>query len=774
MACLRSACFIAASPNYGARPFAVHGKTRQPHLLSAEGLESRSSTAGVILGAAIGLVLGTNWSRPAARSKRSLLAASAEGAVTKEPQEIRPYGSWESPITASFVTAAGVGLGGLKCDDDATLYWVEARPEEGGRQVVCRYAPGDALASERGGVDMIPESHNARTRVHEYGGASHMLGPDGDGVIYSNFIDQRLYWSRSDGSNVALTSPEDPRFTVENSGNPRFRFADAVLDEKRNRLICVVENHSNVGASTVINGICSIPLDGSCRIVPLIQGKDFFAAPRLSPDGNKLAYICWNHPSMPWDETALVVAHFSEDGQVTMEEGVIGGKGEGISVMQPAWSPTGLLHFVADSSGWWNLYRCASWLDDDPGQPKCRFSKDAEFAGAAPGWLLGGQNYCFLKDGRVVTCYKDNATGASRLVLLSEDDHADEFGQDVLPATVGDMCPSSDGQVLYFLGGSVDAPNGIYKWILPKAGEKAEPAKMIVCSMREDMRVDVAYISVPKPIEFPTASGEIAHGYHYSPTNPRFVAPEGTAPPLLVRVHGGPTACAGATLSLGMQYWTSRGFAVLDVDYRGSTGYGRAYRDRLKGNWGITDVEDVCAGAEHLVKQGLVDPKRLAIDGGSAGGFTTLAALAFRDVFTAGCSLYGVPDLAALASDTHKFESRYLDGLVGKYPEDKAIYDARAPIRHVEQLSCPILLLQGAEDRIVPKSQAETMYQAVKAKGLPCALKIYEQEQHGFRRSENIQDALNSELSFFASVFGFEASGDDIPVLEIANFNPKS
>jgi len=233
-------------------------------------------------------------------------------------------------------------------------------------------------------------------------------------------------------------------------------------------------------------------------------------------------------------------------------------------------------------------------------------------------------------------------------------------------------------------------------------------------------------------------------------------------------------ACASATLSLGMQYWTSRGFAVLDVDYRGSIGYGRAYRDRLKGSWGVTDVEDVCAGAQYLAEQGLADPKMLAIDGGSAGGFTTLAALAFRDVFTAGCSLYGVPDLAALARDTHKFESRYLDGLVAKYPEDKDVYEARAPICHIEQLTCPILLLQGADDRIVPKNQAESMYEAVKSKGLPCAIKIYEQEQHGFRRSENIQDALNSELSFFASIFGFKAAGDDIPTLDIANFTPKS
>jgi len=283
-----------------------------------------------------------------------------------------------------------------------------------------------------------------------------------------------------------------------------------------------------------------------------------------------------------------------------------------------------------------------------------------------------------------------------------------------------------------------------------------------------DRLIENDLISDPRLLRFPTAQGDKAFGYYYPPRNAAFQAPAGTKPPLLVKVHGGPTACTGVALNPGIQFWTSRGFAILDVDYRGSTGYGRAYREKLKGNWGVCDVEDVCAGAKHLVDQGLADPDQLCIDGGSAGGFTTLAALTFKDVFTAGCSLYGVGDLAALAGDTHKFESRYLDGLVGRYPEDKEIYEQRAPIQHVERLSCPILLLQGAEDKIVPPNQAETMFEAVKAQGIPCCLKVYPGEQHGFRRSENIEDSLNSELAFYARVFGFEAAGV-LPDLKIAN-----
>lgn len=492
---------------------------------------------------------------------------------------------------------------------------------------------------------------------------------------------------------------------------------------------------------------------------------------------------------MPWDSTELQVADLDpKSGSVSGTVSVCGGATSPTSVLQPSWSPKGDLFFVADTTGWWNIYQ----YNDGKTNNVC--PRDAEFSGAAPGWGLGGQNYAFLEDGRIVTCYEDSKSGASRLVLLepankkgagfsgdvglgNQGDQgwfATEFGQECLPRTLSGFCPSPDSKICYFLGGNPDVPGGIYSWSIPPIGGAGSPAEMIACSMSENMWIDAAYVSSPKLLRFPTAGKEYAYGYYYPPTNPRFEAGPEAKPPLLVKAHGGPTACTRISLSPSIQFWTSRGFAVLDVDYRGSTGYGRSYRERLKGNWGIVDIEDVCAGAEYLVKEGLANPDQLAIDGGSAGGFTTLGALTFRDTFTAGCSLYGIGDLAALAGDTHKFESRYLDGLVGKFPEDKDVYEARSPIQHVEKLACPILLLQGAEDKVVPPNQAEMMYEAVKARGLPCSLKIYPEEQHGFRRSENIEDALNSELVFYARVFGFEAAGRDLPALCITNLDART
>lgn len=660
-----------------------------------------------------------------------------------------------------------MALGSLKCAADGTLHWLEGRPQEGGRQVVCRRATEEERrrgeASERGGVDVTPAGSNARTRVHEYGGAAHLLGPGGDGVLYSNFADQRLYWARSGGGVVELTPP------AAFEKDARFRFADGVLDPARQRLICVREDHSDPKTADVANTICAVSLDGSGSMEVLVSGYDFYAAPRLSPDGKKLAFICWNHPNMPWDATELQVATLDDKGAVSAITSVCGGAAGETSVLQPAWSPDGALHFVADLTGWWNLYRS----DGDGCEPTNLCPRSAEFSGPAPGWSLGAQNYCFLADGRIATCYEDREAGASRLVLLAgAGGAAEEFGQECLPRSVAGLCPSPDGRTLYLLGGEPDRPGGIYAWPVPGApGEGAAAAEMLACSMGAEASIDPAFVSSPELLRFPTAGGEHAYGYYYPPRSPRFEAPAGARPPLLVKAHGGPTACARNSLSPSIQFWTSRGFAVLDVDYRGSTGYGREYRERLKGNWGVVDIEDVCAGAEFLVREGLADPKQLAIDGGSAGGFTALGALTFRDVFTAGCSLYGVADLAALAGDTHKFESRYLDGLVGRYPEDRELYEARSPICHTEQLSCPILLLQGAEDRIVPPNQGETMFAAVEKRGLPCALKVYEGEQHGFRRSENIEDALDSELVFLTRVFGVEAAGEGLRALRIANLD---
>lgn len=666
---------------------------------------------------------------------------------------MRPYGEWVSPITSSLITAGTVKLAAVTCGPDGAVYWLEGRPQEGGRQVVC--------CNRTGKKEVIPDEVNARTRVHEYGGVPYWLGPNGKDLIYANFKDQRLYWLKGDEGEepFCLTPPSAYEEDV------RYRFAECVLDVKRNRLICVREDHTT---KDVTNTICAVSLDGSGDMVVLAEGCDFYAAPQLHPDGSQLAYICWNHPSMPWESTELRLAQVETEGALTGEEVICGSStgGEAVSVLQPLWSPDGKLHFIADTSGWWNLYTYGS----EGIVPL--LAKDAEFAGAAPGWQLGQRNYCFLTDGTCIACFSDPERGASRLVCLSQGS-AKEYGQEEgLPLYFGGVRASPDDKTLHFLGGDPATPPFVFSWTLP-SGSGAGEMTTIASSMKTEAQVDPAYISKPELIEFPTGNGDTAFGFYYAPSNGDFEAPEGSPPPpLLVKAHGGPTAQTSIVFNPAMQYWTSRGFAVLDVDYRGSTGYGRAYRMKLQGNWGVTDIEDVCAGAEYLVQKGLADPKRLAIDGGSAGGYTTLGALAFRNVFKAGCSMYGIGDLSALAGDTHKFESRYLDGLVGPYPEKKDVYEERAPIRHADQLSCPILLLQGAEDKIVPPNQAELMFDAVKAKGLPCALKIYEGEQHGFRRSENIENALNSELAFYGKVFGFQPSAGkdlELPELEVVN-----
>ena len=708
-------------------------------------------------------------------------------ASTALKMEDKPYGEWPSPVTAKFITTSGVRLGPLAVDLRGELYWNEGRPQEGGRNVVVRRAPGAAGASERGAVDFTPADANVRTRVHEYGGGAFALGAEGKGVIYSEFKSQRLFWAKyADAPPVCLT----PEAGAHGTPDGRYRYADGALDPSgRLGYVCVREDHGASGdakPADVVNELVGVALDGTGATEVLATGRDFYAAPRVSPDGASLAYVTWDHPSMPWDATELRVAPLGAGGAGardadTATHALIDGADGDTSVLQPAWHPaTAALYYLSDASGYHNLRRLAPGVAVGPGDAV--LPRDVDFGGAAPGWQFGQQGYAFLRDGRVAATMLDRATGETSLLVFDEDvaGVADvpafvaaslrAYGRaDGLPHSFGGLTPSADGTI-YMLGGGPDAPAGVYAWRALAAGSGAEraaasPAEELACS--SSSRIPEGYVSVPKPVEFPCPLGT-AHGYYYAPTNAACASAE-PAPPLLVKVHGGPTACTSAGFNPGIQFWTSRGFAVLDVDYGGSTGYGREYRRRLRGQWGIVDIDDACAGAEYLVQQGLADGARLAIDGGSAGGYTTLGALAFRDVFTAGCSLYGVADLGALAGDTHKFESRYLDGLVGPYPEKKALYDERAPINAVDRLSCPILLLQGDEDKIVPPNQAELMHKALLAKGLPCALKIYVGEQHGFRKSENIEDALNSELYFFSKVFGFECAGDDIAPFEIDN-----
>lgn len=707
-----------------------------------------------------------------------------------------PYGSWKSPITAEFITEAGVGLGALGVGPaSGDLFWLERRPQEGGRSVLCRRAPEDPTASERGGVDVTPANSNVRTRVHEYGGNSHIIAKGANGeefVVYANFACQRLYKLVLGADGVSEPLELTPKSAY--AQDAQFRFADFDFDAKHNCLVCVREDHTRPEPANVVNAIVAVAMDGSGKMEVLVSGADFYAAPRLSPDSSLLAYVAWDHPQMPWDATQLLVASLdASTGSLAAGSAppvVIAGADGETSVMQPSWSPaSGELFFVSDAdNGFWNL-RCVPRSETDGGKPGPSWATsaynvlrmEADFSGAAPGWSLGQQGYAYSKaSGDVLASVRLPGETASTLLVLSAGGRHEQLGayslKDGLPVGVGGLCSARDGS-LFFLGASPESPGGIFEWkrlAAAEGGSGAGDARMIVSSMKAGKTIDSKFISRPRLLAFPTADSAstgvaTAHGYFYAPANGDFAAPPGELPPLLVKAHGGPTACTGSSFNPGIQFWTSRGFAVIDVDYRGSTGYGRDYRQALRGNWGIVDIEDVCAAALHLASEGLVDRRRLCIDGGSAGGFTTLGALAFKKVFAAGCSLYGVADCSALAADTHKFESRYLDGLIGKYPEEKAKYDSRSAIFSTETLSCPVLLLQGDEDKIVPPNQAVTMHDFLLKKGLPTALKMYKGEQHGFRQAHNIQDALNSELYFFSRVLSppFDAPG--IPAFEIDN-----
>ena len=644
----------------------------------------------------------------------------------------RPFGAWESPITSQSITAGSVGIGHLNVVENQ-IFWTEGRPLEAGRNVLCKYAPEDEYKNDRNAIEVVPPEVNIRTRVHEYGGKALTFGKTSDQVIFSDYTGQNLC-TLVDGKVRSITQ-----------GDNRFRYADGVFSDDADILYCVREDHEKPAPINVVNEVVSVNVKNGAMKV-LATGKDFYAAPRVSPDGKKVAYVNWNHPNMPWDATELRVVDLEDsDSSETDQHSLIAGADGDTSILQPLWHPkSGDLYYISDQSGFYNIYRA--------GTEESVLPMNADYGGSAPGWTLGQQGFSFLPDGRIAAQYRKDGKSVLIVAVVTSDGPAQEiveYGmEDGLPMTFGGVIasPSND---LYFMAGSPSTPTSVYKWNLDKKG----PAEVLACSSSLSFSQDV--ISIPKQVEFPTTLGT-AFGYYYPPKNDAFQCTTEKAPPLLVKAHGGPTACTGIAFNAGIQYWTSRGFAVLDVDYGGSTGYGRDYRRRLRKSWGIVDIDDVCAGAKYLVDQGLADGDRLCIDGGSAGGYTTLGALAFRDVFKAGCSLYGIGDLTALAGDTHKFESRYLDGLVGPYPEDKAIYEERSPINSVDTLSCPILILQGEEDKVVPPNQARMMHDALLKKGIPTCLKIYEGEQHGFRKAENIEDSLDSELAFYGRVFGID------------------
>jgi dipeptidyl aminopeptidase/acylaminoacyl peptidase len=599
---------------------------------------------------------------------------------------IAPFGSWKSPVTTDLIVAESVSLGQIALDGD-DVYWLEGRPREAGRNVIVK-----------NGVDVTPPGFNARTRVHEYGGGAFAVA---DGVVYfTNDKDQQLY-----------------RDTTPLTDLPGVRFADMILDRKRERLICVCEDHRAGGEPS--NSIIAVPGEA------LVSGNDFYSSPRLSPDGQHLAYLTWNHPNMPWDETELWIGSHRIAG--------------GASIAQPEWSPDGILHFISDQTGWWNLYRHRN------GKIEHLFDTQAEFG--APQWVFGMSTYAFEAPDRIVCAY--NKRGRWRLARLDTTHKSLELIE--TPYTDISQLRANGRQVV-FLGASPTEPTSVVRL----TGE--------ILRRSTSATLDPRYVSVAKPIEFPTEDGLTAHAFYYPPKNDDFAGPNGERPPLSVMSHGGPTGATTNGFSLQKQFWTSRGFAVVDVNYGGSTGYGREYRERLEANWGIVDVYDCLNAARYLVERGKADGTRLAIRGGSAGGYTTLCALTFHTLFRAGACYYGISDLEA-SEDTHKFESRYNHRLIAPFPEGREVYRQRSPIFFLEKLNCPIIFFQGLEDKIVLPNQSERMVEAMKKKGLPVAYLAFEGEQHGFRKADTIKRTLEAELYFYSRVFGFPLADAVKPVM---------
>ncbi|RBY90936.1 S9 family peptidase [Blastococcus sp. TF02A-30] len=629
-----------------------------------------------------------------------------------------PAGSWQTPITSALVVRSAARLGEVVVDG-ADVWWSEGRPSEGGRSVLVRRSPGGEPTA------VLPAPWNARTRVHEYGGGAWTVS---DGVLwFTNFSDQRLHRLLPGGSPVAVTpEPAIP------SG---VRYAD--LRVVPGGVLAVRETHTESGAAAdVVNEIVRIADDGSAEV--LVSGPDFVSDPRPGP-GGELAWLQWEHPDMPWDAAQLVVR--AADGTETV---VAGGNGD--SVVQPTWAPDGTLWFLCDRTDVWSLHRWRAGADAE-------LVLDVGSDIAGPQWVFGSSRFALLPDGRIVLAF--GRGGQDRLGVLDVDGGLREL--DLPYAAFRGVTATADG-VVCVAGGPDSEPVVLRVPVDGGAAEVLRPAR--------DLGLDPAWFSRPEHVTFPTEDrgtgiGE-AHALVYPPTNPGATLPDGEAPPLLVVVHGGPTSAAVPVLNLDIQYWTSRGFCVADVDYRGSTGYGRRYRDALQDRWGVVDLDDVVACARYLADAGRVDPRRMAIRGGSAGGYTTLAALTMRPgVFTAGASHFGVADLGALASDTHKFESRYLDGLVAPWPSGRAVYDERSPINHVDALDTPLAVFQGDEDAVVPPAQAEAIVAALREKGVPHVYLLFAGEQHGFRKAENIRAALDGELSFYAQVWGFELPADE-------------
>ena len=626
-----------------------------------------------------------------------------------------PYGTWHSPLAAADLASFAISLSYVRILEGIP-YWVESRPAEGGRSVIVATARDGAVK------ELTPPGFNVRTRVHEYGGLPYALTRDA--VYFSNLTDQRLYAHHHGKDPVALTPAG-------------YRYADFELDASGRHLFCVREDHTG-GNGEPKNTIVVIDTAAGGAGQVLFEGTDFAAFPRLSPDGQRLAWITWSHPDMPWDATTLYVANLTASGLADVRA-ITPGVHE--SVLEPRWDTDGTLYFVSDRANWWNLYR----YREEQITPVLAFA--AEIAG--PLWVLGPSSYALDGHGRAVIKYTVAARDKLGIVSLS----SGELTPLDLPFTALSNIQLTSGETAVAIAASSTEEAALVSIDLDAGGYR-------VLRAPGSLRIEKAFISVPEAIEFPTTGGQTAHAFYYPPANADFTGLAGEKPPLIVKVHGGPTSHAKPELAPGIQYWTSRGFALLDVNHGGSTGFGRSYRELLNGNWGVIDVSDVVAGVKYLVEQGRVDGNRAAIRGSSAGGLTVLASLAFHNVFKAGASYYGVSNLEALARDTHKFEARYLDRLVAPLPEGRAIYAARAPILHLENFNAPLISFQGSEDKVVPPGQSRAMVAALKAQGVPVAYMEFEGEPHGFRKAENIVRSLEAELAFYGWVFGFTPDGE--------------